>query len=140
MNDPPKALPAETAGSVSYRSVVNTRDLVFRPYDRYGKVTNRSMWWHPVSFDNTTGEATFFLRLDPGYRGGPHEHVLTEQFLVLEGELIDPDNRAFKAGDFVSYRPASRHWSHSPGGCTLLVFVRAFNRTLGPDEVTSLVD
>jgi len=142
MKDPSTLPPAPEATSGAggpYRTVVNTRDLVFRPYDRYGR-PSRNMSWHPITQDAATGEATFFLRLDPGYRGGAHEHVLAEQFLVLEGTLIDPDERAFGPGDFVSYRPGSRHWSYSPGGCTLLVFVRAFNRTLGPGEATSLVD
>jgi len=136
---PPASESSREAGGAPYRTVVNTRDLVFRPYDRYGR-PSKSMSWHPITQDPGTGAATFFLRLDPGYRGGPHEHVQAEQFLVIEGELIDPDERAFRPGDFVSYRPGSRHWSYSPAGCTLLVFVRAFNRTLGAGEATSLVD
>jgi len=137
--EPPAAGSDPAAGGGPHRTVVNTRDLQFRPYDRYGR-PSKNMWWHPVTHDPATGEATFFLRLEPGYRGGPHEHVQAEQFLMLEGELIDPDERRFKPGDFVSYRPGSRHWSYSPGGCTLLVFVRTFNRTLGPGEETSRID
>jgi len=38
----------------------------------------------------------------------------------------------FKAGDFVSYSPGSRHFSSSASGCTLLVSLRGGNnRALG---------
>ena len=47
---------------------------------------------------------------------------------------VEPDGTVFKAGDFVSYPPGSRHHSHSPDGCLLLVFLRAYNRRLAPGE------
>ena len=36
-----------------------------------------------------------------------------EEFLMLEGELIDPDNKIFKKGDFVTFEPGSTHSSHT---------------------------
>ena len=117
----------------SIRQVVSQRDLKLRPYDRYGTVTP-GMAWQPVSEDKTTGECTFFLRFAPGVSSTPHEHMQREEFLELEGSLVEPDGTVFKAGDFVSYPPRSRHHSTSPDGCLLLVFLRAYNRRLAPGE------
>jgi hypothetical protein len=45
-----------------------------------------------------------------------------EEFLILEGELIDSDGRVFKRGDFVSYDAGTRHHSRSERGCLIVVF------------------
>jgi len=45
-----------------------------------------------------------------------------EEFIILEGELIDSDGTVFKAGDFVSYAPGTRHNSRTETGCLIAVF------------------
>ena len=100
-----------------------------RPFDRYG-VVNGSMEWQPLSRNEASGYEAFALRIHPGSRSTPHEHTRGEEFLVLEGELVDCDGQVFRAGDFVRYEPGSMHWSHSPGGCLLLVVLHGTNRRL----------
>ena len=41
--------------------------------------------------------------MDPGAKSLPHEHINYEEFLMLDGELIDPDNKVFKKGDFITF-------------------------------------
>jgi len=53
-----------------------------------------------------------------------------EEFFMLEGELIDPDNKIFKKGDFVSFDPGSSHSSYTKDGCLILVFMRAKNKRI----------
>ena len=67
------------------------------------------------------------LKMSPGARSLPHVHVGFEEFLMLEGELIDSDGKIFKKGDFVSFQPASRHSSHTKNCCLVLVFMRGVN-------------
>ena len=122
--------------TVIKRVVANAANLQLRPYDRYGAAIP-GMSWHPVSEDKVTGEASFFLRFEPGARSRPHEHVLREEFLILEGELLDHDGRLFKVGDFVSYDAGSKHWSQSPKGCLILAVLRCHNRMLASDESIS---
>ncbi len=124
----PRALPL--------RRVISRDALTLRPYDRYGPA-RPGQYWHPITNNLETGEATYYLKFDPGVRSQPHEHSMTEEFLVVEGEFVDHDGRVFKPGDFVSYQPGSRHWSHAPKGCLLLVFLRCLNRRLEPDEEVS---
>ena len=77
----------------------------------------------------------FLLRMDPGAQSKPHEHMGHEEFLVLEGELIDCDGQSFKNGDYVHFKPGSKHSSSTPEGCTMLVILRGNNRSLRPDEL-----
>jgi len=114
-------------------TIVSKDALILRPYDRYGSVIE-GMSWHPVSQDKVTGECSYFLRFAPGVSSQPHEHMLREEFLVLEGSLVEPDGRVLKPGDFISFPPGSRHHSRSPDGCLLLVFLRGYNRRLTPGE------
>lgn len=118
------------------RRVIRREDLVFRPFDRYG-APRPGVEWHSISEDPESGAATYYVRYHPGARSTPHEHVVREEFLIVEGSFVDHDGRVFTAGDFVTYDPGSRHWSHSPDGCLLLVVLRGRSRGLEPGETLS---
>jgi len=68
--------------------------------------------------------------MEPGAKSLSHKHINYEEFLILDGELIDPDNEVFKKGDFITFEPGSSHSSYSKTGCLLLVFQRARNEPL----------
>jgi anti-sigma factor ChrR (cupin superfamily) len=109
---------SEPAGS---RRVVRTATTPFEAYDLEGPV-QPELAWLPVSYDPATGEGTYVMRMQPGAVTIEHEHAGMEEFLVLEGELVDDDGTVFGAGDFVSYRPGTRHSSRTEAGCLLAVF------------------
>ena len=56
-----------------------------------------------IQLDETFPDGAGFhiYRMAPGTASQPHEHTCHEQFLVLDGELIENDGTVFKAGDFV---------------------------------------
>ena len=112
-------------------------DRAYRPFDRYGQPIP-GMAWLNLSYDRATGQGTFVLRMEPGARSMPHEHTEGEEFLMLDGELVDADGTVFRAGDYVAFRPGSRHFSVAPGGCRLIAFMRGPNRPLDADEVEAL--
>lgn len=109
------------------RRIVSIAETQFAPYDRYGEAVPGLSWLN-VSYDDETGHGTFLLRFAPGSRSLPHEHTGIEEFLVLEGTLVDDDGTVFSAGDFVSFAPGSRHASVAPEGCLIAVFLRGRNR------------
>jgi quercetin dioxygenase-like cupin family protein len=80
------------------------------------------MSWLPVSYRKESAVGSYLMRMQPGARTIAHDHPGYEEFLVLEGELIDSDGTVFKSGDFVSFAPGTRHWSHTETGCLLAVF------------------
>ena len=68
--------------------------------------------------------------MEPGVKSKLHEHTNFEEFIMLEGELVDPDNNILKKGDIVTYEPGSRHSSYTKNGCLILVFMRALNKAI----------
>ena len=112
------------------RKITNLYDVEFIPFDNYG-VTVPGMSWHKISYSKKNGgQGTYVLKMEPGAKSLPHKHTGFEEFLMLEGELIDPDGKIFKKGDFVSFEPESNHSSHTINGCLVLVFMRGINQPL----------
>ncbi len=117
------------------RRIISSRKGNLKPYDRYGEPIP-GMSWVALSGELLNGEfECFMLRMDAGASSKPHEHTGYEEFLVIEGELIDCDGSRYRAGDFVRFLPGSKHSSHTPDGCSLLVILRGNNRALSDAEI-----
>jgi anti-sigma factor ChrR (cupin superfamily) len=111
------------------RTVVNIRHAAFRPFVSDGRsLAGQSFLQLDHSFPDGTGFHIY--RMEPGTTTQPHEHTCDEQFLVLEGELIDHDGYVYRAGDFVLLKAGTRHSSTAPSGATLAVFIRTVERNL----------
>ena len=80
-----------------------------------------SMLWHNLTYSRTSGTGSYLLKMAPGASSALHAHVGAEEFLVLEGELVDFDGQIFRTGDHVQLGAGSVHTSLSPAGCRLLV-------------------
>ena len=106
---------------VAGRLVVNAHSTSFVAYDLEGPV-QPEMSWLPVSYDRETGEGCYLMRMEPGAVTIAHEHPGMEEFLVLEGDLVDSDGTVFGPGDFVSYDAGTRHNSWTETGCLIAVF------------------
>jgi anti-sigma factor ChrR (cupin superfamily) len=102
------------------RKVINIHRAEMRVYDLEGPV-QPEMSWSPLSYD-ADGNGCYLMRMDPGAETIEHTHEGVEDFLILEGELIEPDGTVFRPGDFVSYAPGSRHSSRTETGCFLIGF------------------
>ena len=103
------------------RTITSISKTQFKPYDLEGPV-QPEMLWLPISFRKESGVGSYVMRMQPGAKTIAHDHPGHEEFLVLEGDLIDSDGTVFKAGDFVSFAPGTRHWSRTETGCVLAVF------------------
>ncbi|MEZ5923034.1 MAG: cupin domain-containing protein [Hyphomicrobiaceae bacterium] len=114
----------------SDRVVVNIKDpKVFKSFIVDGQPLPKQGF---VQLDETFPAAAGFhiYRMEPGAVTQPHEHTCHEQFLVLDGEMIENDGTVFKAGDFVLLKQGTQHNSRTETGCTLAVFVRTPERNL----------
>ena len=114
---------------MSKRKITNSLNVKFEPFDNYG-VPIAGMSWHKISYNEKTGQGSYILKMEPGAKSLPHKHINYEEFLMLDGELIDPDDKIFKKGDFITFEPGSSHSSCTKTGCLLLVFQRARNELL----------
>lgn len=111
------------------RKITNLNYLNFKPFDKYGK-SIKGWSWHKISFNEKTNFGTYVSKLEPGTKTLPHIHTGYEEFLILEGELIDSDGTIFKKGDFISYQPNSSHSSYTENGCLILTFMRGHNKQI----------
>ncbi len=103
------------------RTRVNAHTTPFLAYDLEGPV-QPEMSWLPLSFDRGTRLGTYLMRMQPGAVTIAHEHEGMEEFLVLEGDLVDSDGTTFGPGDFVCYELGTHHDSWTETGCLLAVF------------------
>ena len=111
------------------RIITNPLNLEFEPFDNYGEPIE-GMSWHKISYEKEKGQGSYILKMDPGAKSIPHEHVNYEEFYMLDGELVDTDGKIFKKGDFISFEPGSKHSSFTEKGCLILVFMRSRNKTI----------
>ena len=115
---------------MSKRKITNLYNVSFEPFDNYGSPV-KGMSWHRISYNKENGgQGSYLLKMDPGAKSLSHMHTGYEEFLMLEGELTDPDGKVFKKGDFVTFEPESTHSSHTKDGCLILVFMRGINQPL----------
>ena len=104
------------------RTVIDPKKLSFEPFDNYGEPI-KGMSWYKISYDKEKGQGSYILKMDPGSKSVPHEHVNYEEFYMLEGELIDEDGQLFQKGDFVRFETGTQHSSSTKKGCKLLVIL-----------------
>ena len=111
------------------RKITKLDNLKFEPFDKYGEPI-KGWSWHKISFDKKSNFGTYISKLEPGTKTLPHIHTGFEEFLILEGELIDSDGKILKKGDFISYEPNSSHSSYTEKGCLILTFMRGHNKKI----------
>lgn len=111
------------------RIVVNIGTTNFKPYMVGGREMPGESF---LQLDDTfpAGAGFYIYRMAPGVATIPHEHTCHEQFLVLDGELIDHDGYVYKKGDFVLLKEGTIHNSRTETGTTLAIFVREAERNL----------
>ena len=112
------------------RKITNLYNVKFKPFDNYGAVVP-GLSWHKISYDRKNGGfGSYLLKMDPGSKSIPHKHKGYEEFLILEGELVDVDKKVFKKGDFITFKSGSKHFSYTKDGCLILVFMRGINQPI----------
>tara|TARA_B110000263_G_scaffold150402_1_gene130516 strand:- start:327 stop:677 length:351 start_codon:yes stop_codon:yes gene_type:complete len=111
------------------RRITNPLNVKFEPFDNYG-LPIPGMSWHKITYSKKTGQGTYILKMKPGTKSKLHEHTDFEEFIILDGDLIDSDNKIFKKGDILTYEPGSNHSSYTKTGCLILVFMRSLNKAI----------
>ena len=109
------------------RKITNINQLKFKPFNKYGAPI-KGWSWHKISFNKKTNFGTYISKLEPGTKTLEHIHSGFEEFLILQGELIDSDGQIFKKGDLITYGPNSKHSSYTKKGCLILTFTRGHNK------------
>ena len=119
---------------IQQRKVVNYRDADFATYGLQGKPQD-DISWHNISWSDEDNCGFFLVRFAPGGVSIPHEHLGSEEFIILEGELTDHDGYTYRQGDCVSLSKGSKHYSSSKTGAVVGVFVRGGFETISEAEL-----
>jgi quercetin dioxygenase-like cupin family protein len=102
------------------RTVTNIYDTPFKPYDMEGPV-QENMSYLPLTYNKGgNGMGVYVIRMEPGAETIAHTHRFNEDYLILEGDVIEPDGKVLGPGDFVHYEPGTYHNSRTQTGCFLI--------------------
>jgi hypothetical protein len=83
--------------------------------DRYGTPVE-GLSWMPLRYDPSAASGSFLLRFEAGAASRPHEPGGIEEFVVLEGYLIDADGRRLGLGRGGQLRPRQQTSFAGAGG------------------------
>ncbi len=120
------------------RRIVNWKTCNWQPYPGLGG-TQPGLSWCPIRARPGRGDGYYLLKVEPGSGAALHLHSAREEFIMLEGELVDGDGTVLREGDCVSYAPGTRHRTHTSAGCTLLAGIRGPISTInGDDELETM--
>ena len=96
---------------MSKRKITDFYNVKFEPFDNYGSVVP-GMSWHKISYNKKNGgQGTYVLKMDPGTKSLPHQHTGYEEFLVLDGKLIDHDK--YEWVDIQELKNYDAHWVYN---------------------------
>ncbi len=104
------------------RRVANIHSAIFEPFV-YPDGESLGDGILQLADDLPLGTGFHVYRMPAGMTTRPHRHNGHEQFLILEGELIENDGTVFKTGDLVWLRDGTEHCSYTPNGCLLAVHI-----------------
>ncbi|MEO1139418.1 MAG: cupin domain-containing protein [Pseudomonadota bacterium] len=105
------------------RRVANIRDA--GAFEAFDQETEPGTSMLKLNTDLPRDVGFYIYKMDPGSSSTPHQHGGAEEFLMLEGELIDNDGTVYRQGDVVWLAPGTEHSSTTKTGCLIAVFAEA---------------
>ena len=114
---------------VGDRRVANIFEAAFTPYvDPDGRSDGDAIL--QLDSELPLGIGFHVYRMPAGLNTRPPVHNGNEQFLILEGVLIDNDGTQYRKGDLVWLRSGTEHSSYTPNGCLLAVHIAGAEKIL----------
>ena len=101
--------------------VINTNTAEYQVYDFAGPPLE-GVYQLDLSLDKETGHGAYIVKMAPGTATTRHVHTVREEFMVLEGDIIESDGTVLGPGDYIIYEPGSEHNSRTETGAVLIGF------------------
>ena len=101
------------------RRVANIYKADFQPIETDGKPDGEVL---QLNTAKPLGAGFYVYRMAPGTRTIAHRHKGDEEFLIIEGDLMDNDGTEYGPGDLVWLRDGTEHHSTTKGGCLIAVY------------------
>lgn len=104
------------------RVITNIFTADYKPYDMEGPV-QENMSYIALTYDRQgDDQGVYVIRMEPGAETIAHTHQGNEDYLIIEGDLIEPDGTVLGPGDFVHQDAGTYHNSRTENGCLLIGF------------------
>jgi mannose-6-phosphate isomerase-like protein (cupin superfamily) len=103
------------------RQIINTNEVEYYPYDFGGPVSD-GVYQHDLSYNRDSGHGMYLIRMEPGTETTRHVHSMREEYLILEGDVVESDGTVLGPGDYVIYEPGTEHNSRTVNGCRVIGF------------------
>jgi quercetin dioxygenase-like cupin family protein len=100
------------------RQIIKTAKAKFGAYDFEGPV-QEDMGLLKLSYQKKSGQGAYLMRMEPGAETVRHVHNRREEYLILQGDLVESDGTVLETGDYVIYQPGTEHNSRTVNGCML---------------------
>ncbi len=116
------------------RKIVNIHDEgVFTAYDP-AEMSETGTHYIQLNPNTRLNEGFYIYRMEPGSSSTPHRHGGAEEFLMIQGELIDNDGTIYKQGDVVWLGAGTEHTSRTETGCVIAVYAEAAEERPGSKD------
>lgn len=103
------------------RRIIDTKSAKYDVYNFEGPALE-GIYQLDLSYDRQTGHGAYMIRMEPGTVTTAHVHSLREQYLVLEGDVVESDGSVYGPGDYIIYEPGSEHNTGTVNGCLIIGF------------------
>jgi len=103
------------------RQIINTNTAKYSVYDFEGPPIE-GIQQLDLSYDQKSGHGAYMIRMEPGTVTTKHVHSVREEYLILEGDMVESDGTVLKPGDYVIYEPGTEHNSRTVNGCIIVGF------------------
>jgi len=101
--------------------VIDTNTAEYSIYDFAGPTLD-GVYQLDLSYDQKTGHGAYMIRMEPGTITTRHVHALREEYLILEGDIVESDGTVLGPGDYIIYEPGSEHNSRTENGALIIGF------------------
>jgi len=103
------------------RQIVNTNTAKYSVYD-FGGPALEGIHQLDLSYDQKSGHGAYMIKMEPGTITTKHVHTVREEYLIMEGDMVESDGTVLGPGDYVIYEPGTEHNSRTINGCTIIGF------------------
>ena len=101
------------------RQVIDTDNVEYYPYD-FGGPALEGVYQYDLSYNRDSGHGMYLIRMEPGTETTRHVHSMREEYLILEGDVVESDGTVLGPGNYVIYEPGTEHSSRTVYGCRLI--------------------
>jgi len=114
-------MPENTNAFGNQRRIIHTKTAKYSVYDFAGPPLE-GIRQLDLSYDPESGHGAYMIRMDAGTETTRHVPTVREEYLIIEGDLVESDGTELGPGDFVIYEPGTEHNSRTVNGCFMVGF------------------